>query len=113
MTTNPTLDQPRRSAAAMRIENVDYLARIREAHRCARRCTRCIYDDKTPAITFDATGICNYCRTCERLEEQYPTGREGERRLEQMVDEIKLAGRGKPFDVVVGVSGGCDSSYML
>lgn len=77
------------------------------------RCTRCLYDETTPSITFDADGVCNYCRIHDDLNAQYPTGDVGERRLRELAEVIKRAGRRKPFDVVVGVSGGCDSSYLL
>lgn len=33
--------------------------------------------------------------------------------IEDYVKQIKTDGRGKKYDVVIGVSGGCDSSYML
>lgn len=77
-------------------------------------CSRCLYsEDNVTGITFDAQGVCNYCRTIEVMEAEYPTGAEGLRRLEAMAKEIRETGRGKRYDVAVGVSGGCDSSYML
>ena len=91
----------------------DFFERIRQIHKTVKRCSRCIYDEHTPAIVFDERGVCNYCNASDDLVRQYPTGPEGAKKLEQIVDEIKKAGRGKPYDVVVGVSGGCDSSYML
>lgn len=78
-----------------------------------RRCSRCVYDETIPSITFDARGVCGYCHTHDALEAEYPIGEEGQRRLEAMAAEIRQAGRGKRYDVVVGVSGGCDSSFML
>lgn len=78
-----------------------------------RRCTRCLYDLSVSGITFDNAGVCSYCHTHDMLEKEYPTGAEGQRVLEEMADRIRSAGRHKPYDVVVGVSGGCDSSYML
>ncbi len=78
-----------------------------------RRCARCVYSEETPAITFDESGICNYCKLHDQMEREYPTGDEGERRLALLVDRIKADGRRKPFDCVVGVSGGCDSSFLL
>lgn len=78
-----------------------------------QRCTRCIYDETTPHITFDADGVCNYCHQHDGLNATYPTGDAGRRRLEMVVDQMKRDGHGKPYDVVIGVSGGCDSSYML
>ena len=79
----------------------------------AQQCVRCIYDDRIPQITFDDEGVCSYCRQYEEMDREYPTGAEGRKILEATVDEMKRAGRGKPYDVVIGVSGGCDSSYML
>jgi N-acetyl sugar amidotransferase len=76
-------------------------------------CTRCIYDETVPNISFDAEGVCSYCHQIDALEREYPTGAEGLARLEKMVDEIKTAGRGKKYDAVIGVSGGCDSSYLV
>ena len=77
-------------------------------------CTRCIFDSTLHGIDFDAAGVCNYCHMIEELISQYGTGSaEGERQFEAIVDEIKRAGRGKAYDIAVGVSGGTDSSYML
>lgn len=77
-------------------------------------CTRCIYDETVPNVSFDPNdGVCNYCRQIETLEAEYPIGTEGKVRLEKMVDDIKAAGRGKKYDAIIGVSGGCDSSYLV
>lgn len=78
-----------------------------------RRCSRCLYDETVPAITFDPDGVCNYCAMHDSMEAEYPTGDEGERRLERIAAQIREAGKGKKYDVVVGVSGGCDSTFML
>jgi len=83
------------------------------ADRDIVRCTRCLYDENTHGISFDDEGVCSYCRMMERLEQEYPTGEEGRKRLGQIADRIKKDGRGKEYDVVVDVSGGCDSSYLL
>ncbi|MFH1670322.1 MAG: N-acetyl sugar amidotransferase [Patescibacteria group bacterium] len=77
------------------------------------RCSRCLYDENTPAITFDENGECNYCTLHNRMDMEYPTGEEGARILHSLADEIRRKGKGKPFDVIVGVSGGTDSSYLL
>lgn len=76
-------------------------------------CKRCIYHSQIPAITFDEDGICSYCRQYEDMQHNYPTGTEGKNRLEQMAAEIRKEGKGKDYDVVIGVSGGCDSSFMI
>lgn len=76
-------------------------------------CARCIYDDRIPYITFDETGTCSYCRQHDQLEQEYRTGEEGGRRLRALAERIKADGRGKKYDVVIGVSGGTDSSYLV
>ena len=77
-------------------------------------CSRCIYDERVSAITFDADGVCNYCHQIDGLVADYGTGQpKGEAKLEEILDEIRRAGRGKPYDCIIGVSGGTDSSYMV
>ncbi len=76
-------------------------------------CARCIYDENVPNISFDGNGVCNYCRQIEKLEQQFPNDERGERALEKVVAEMKSAGRGKKYDALIGVSGGCDSSYLM
>jgi N-acetyl sugar amidotransferase len=78
-----------------------------------KSCTRCLYDENTPAISFDQNGMCNYCRLHDAMDQQYPTGEEGRRILEELAGRIRKDGRRRDFDCVVGVSGGCDSSYMV
>jgi N-acetyl sugar amidotransferase len=79
-----------------------------------RICSRCIYDERVSAIQFDQYEVCNYCHQVDRLIEQYGTGRsKGESLLSEIVQEIKKEGVGKPYDCIVGVSGGTDSSYLV
>ncbi|PLX18681.1 MAG: LPS biosynthesis protein [Candidatus Muiribacterium halophilum] len=78
-----------------------------------KTCTRCLYHEDIPNITFDEQGVCNYCRQIEDLERQYPIGDEGEKILDEIFEQIKKDGKGKKYDCVVGVSGGCDSSYLV
>lgn len=79
-----------------------------------KECTRCIYNEKTPAITFDEHGVCSYCKMVDDLKTQFHTGTpEGEAELTRIFETIKKSGKGKKYDCVVGVSGGVDSSFML
>ena len=77
------------------------------------RCSRCIYDETVPLISFDNDGVCNYCAIHDDLCEKHPIGEAGDRALEALASEIKKSARGKKYDCVVGVSGGCDSSYLV
>lgn len=77
-------------------------------------CKTCIYDSNVPSIHFDAEGVCNYCRQVESLKVQFKTGLpEGEKNLNDIIEQIKRDGKGKKYDCVIGVSGGTDSSYLL
>ena len=76
-------------------------------------CRRCLYDQSVPSISFDSAGICNYCKTHDQMEKEYPVGDEGEKFLNDLVLEIKAQGKGGKYDCVVGVSGGLDSSFLL
>lgn len=86
-----------------------------DIHQCNLKiCSRCIYDERVPSISFDDRGVCIYCKQIDDLVEQYGTGKPaGEEGLTKIIDEIKLSGRGKKYDCVIGVSGGTDSSYLV
>ncbi|MBL7912840.1 MAG: N-acetyl sugar amidotransferase [Bacteroidia bacterium] len=77
-------------------------------------CKVCIYDERTPAISFDENGVCTYCKMIDGLKQQFNTGTpEGEKKFMGIVEQIKKDGKGKKYDCIVGVSGGTDSSYMI
>ena len=78
-----------------------------------RVCRRCVYDSTVPGISFDAAGVCNYCAVHDAMELQYPVGAAGDEILDGLVERVRRAGKGRDYDCVVGVSGGCDSSFML
>jgi N-acetyl sugar amidotransferase len=78
-----------------------------------RICTRCLMDTSDPEILFDEKGVCNHCHDHDRLMTQKAiTGTAGEKYLQKLVEEMKRAGRGKPYDCLIGVSGGVDSTYV-
>lgn len=83
-----------------------------ERKRQLKRCSRCLYDEETPNITFDEKGVCNYCIKDDELRRDFPGGSEGREDFEKIIDEIKREGKGNKYDVIIGVSGGADSSYM-
>lgn len=80
-----------------------------------RQCSRCIMDTTAAGIRFDADGRCNYCTQFEqRLREFQPSSpEERERKLAELVRQVREEGRGRKYDCIVGVSGGADSAYAL
>lgn len=75
-------------------------------------CSRCVMDRSDPEIEFDKEGHCNHCRAFfARAAGLIYHGEESDRQRDAMIERIRTAGKGRPFDCVVGVSGGVDSSY--
>jgi N-acetyl sugar amidotransferase len=82
-------------------------------HVTGRICSVCVMDESNPTITFDAAGQCSCCSDAlQRLPHEWHRGAEGARRLEALAARLKEAGRGKPYDVMLGLSGGIDSAYL-
>ncbi len=66
-----------------------------------------------PDIRFDQNGISNYYYEYKKAEaEKVLTGEAGKKKLEELVDRIKVSGRNKAYDCIMGLSGGVDSSYL-
>jgi N-acetyl sugar amidotransferase len=76
-------------------------------------CSRCLFDEETPGIAFDEQGECNYCKRHDELIKEYPGGDKGWQKLKELAEIIKKENRKKKYDVIIGVSGGCDSSYLI
>lgn len=78
-------------------------------------CTRCVLDTTAKDITFDSQGVCNYCsgfiNRSSHVINKNPNIKKAE--LDEFIKKIKKAGKRKKYDVIVGVSGGADSSWTL
>ncbi|MCX6101017.1 MAG: N-acetyl sugar amidotransferase [Candidatus Bipolaricaulota bacterium] len=79
----------------------------------ARVCVRCVMDTSDPEIVFDEKGVCSHCHYFDDVVKQrwFPN-EEGRRRLGAIVQQIKEEGASKPYDCIIGLSGGADSSYL-
>lgn len=73
-------------------------------------CSACVMDVTAPEITFDEKGVCNFCHNAQRelksLDYSYSA-------LSKFIEKIKKAGEGNEYDVLIGLSGGVDSSRVL
>jgi N-acetyl sugar amidotransferase len=70
-------------------------------------------DTSDSKIKFDGDGVCDHCNTFQRdIVPAWHTDDRGARKLDALVQKIRLSGRGKPFDCIIGMSGGVDSSYL-
>ena len=78
-----------------------------------RTCSRCLMDTTDPDISFDTLGVCNHCgRYQEVARQRLIPASERRTKLDSLVAAIAKAGRGKPYDCIIGVSGGVDSTYV-
>jgi N-acetyl sugar amidotransferase len=78
-----------------------------------RVCKRCVMDSSDPEITFDDEGICHHCRSYDRQIALYvKRDAAGWAEMEQTAATIRKEGEGKPYDCIIGLSGGVDSTYV-
>lgn len=76
-------------------------------------CTKCVMDTTDLDIQFDENGVCNHCKSYEHDKLAFPLTEESkEEELRKIVARIQEAGRGKPYDCIIGLSGGVDSTYV-
>lgn len=89
--------------------------RVEAAVRPYQRCVRTIMDTTDPDIWFDEHGVSSHVHRFEtHFAPELQKAQAGERRaeLDALVAKIKKSGEGKPYDCIVGISGGVDSSYV-
>src|SRR5216683_2303685 len=79
-----------------------------------RQCSITVMDNiADPDIRFDEKGICNYYYEYKHAAQKgVLTGEAGKHKLEELVKRIKLEGKGKRYDCLIGLSGGVDSTYV-
>jgi N-acetyl sugar amidotransferase len=77
-------------------------------------CARCVMDTSDPDIRFDSNGICNHCREYEyKIKVKLPHPELRKERLQSLIQHIKEKGKEAPYDCIIGVSGGLDSTYLV
>jgi len=79
-----------------------------------QQCTISVMDTiADPDIRFDEKGISNYYYAYQKAEtERVIMGPEGQRQLEALAEKIRKDGEGRPYDSIMGLSGGVDSTYV-
>lgn len=70
-------------------------------------------DSSDRYIHFDENGYCNYCtEAIQKIGKVYFPSMEGQKKLADLLKEVKEYGKGKKYDCIMGLSGGLDSSYL-
>jgi len=79
------------------------------------RCTRCVLPTGYPEVRLDGQGICNFCRAFEAYWGAWVKSPEEQARSGAKLRKIFQAAQKKkrPYDILIGLSGGKDSSWML
>ena len=73
------------------------------------QCRFCVMDRSASEITFDESGRCNFCVQAQKSLQEIA---QGKCHLNTVINTIKNSRKGK-YDVVIGLSGGVDSSMAL
>jgi N-acetyl sugar amidotransferase len=92
----------------------NYLALKKEILPEPRVCSRCLYDTQDyPELTFDSEGVCSICSIYDDLQKRTVFKDDtGIQKLNTLLHGIKDSGNNKPYNCIIGVSGGVDSSYV-
>ncbi len=69
-------------------------------------------DTSHAEIHFDSEGVCNYCHGYDVIARSLPSPEVASQLLKDAIMAVKAAGKGKPYDCVLGLSGGVDSSFL-
>ena len=84
------------------------------SERIYQQCSISVMDTiADPDISFDEKGISNYYYAFKKAEaEKVITGDAGRQKLEEIAQKIKEAGKNEPYDCIMGLSGGVDSTFV-
>lgn len=77
-------------------------------------CSRLVMDTKSdPDIRFDKDGVSHYWHEYHAFQSSLPDAEARNHILNETIERIRAAGRGRSHDCIIGISGGVDSSYMV
>lgn len=77
-------------------------------------CKQCVMDNTDIGISFDEDGVCDHCKDFENtMKLNSNIVNRNKKNLEEIIQKIKVDGKDKNFDCILGLSGGLDSSYLL
>lgn len=75
-------------------------------------CKCCVMDTSDKEIIFDENGVCNHCKSAKEILKNAEEKRK-DFNLADFGEKVRIAGIGKKYDCIVGISGGVDSCYVM
>ena len=72
------------------------------------QCVNCVMDKSAEEITFDEKGVCNFCHQAQKSLREIELDKPN---LPKIIEQIKKDGN--DYDILIGLSGGIDSSTAL
>ncbi|WP_414474551.1 amino acid adenylation domain-containing protein [Microvirga sp. M2] len=87
-------------------------AAAKKPHTQLRYCERCGLASDMPGATYDSAGVCNLCRAFDTYVDKAQGYFKTPDDLEALIREMQEKRKG-PYDCIVLLSGGKDSSFML
>ncbi|MGA2782350.1 MAG: hypothetical protein ABSF13_10590 [Smithella sp.] len=78
----------------------------------SRECNRCLMTSEVPGVTIGPDGLCSVCRDHDSVWNQWLINKDSyAKKLEEILRQVKKKRR--PYDVLIPLSGGKDSTYVL
>jgi N-acetyl sugar amidotransferase len=79
------------------------------------QCKNCVMDNTNdPDIWFDEKGNCNYCNEYYEYTKSITTDETLKlEKIAPLIKQIKIEGKNKKYDCIVGISGGTDSAFLV
>ena len=92
----------------MAVKELSYLEKESPHFSKVQRCRRCILPESYPAISFDHKGDCNFC---VEWDKKWKSTNFSEQSNSLKGILSKFRGKTRPYDCIIGLSGGKDSCY--
>ncbi|NNE45365.1 MAG: amino acid adenylation domain-containing protein [Rhodothermales bacterium] len=78
-----------------------------------KHCARCGLPSNYPDVSYDSNGVCHLCQAFDRYEQRARDYFRSMHHLEEIFDQSRDAHADAPYDCLVLLSGGKDSTYAL